>query len=291
MKKTLGEKIFGIFNIAFMLILILITAYPIWHVIMASFSNSTEFVQHSGFVFAPVGFSLKAYQLVFKTPMILTGYLNTLTILAGGLTLSMIMTILAAYALSRRDLYGKKAFLLFIVFTMYFHGGLIPFYFTVKGLGIADTLWALIIPGCLSTFNFIIMRTAFAALPASLDEAAKIDGANDFLILTRIVIPLSMPVIAVIILYYSVGIWNSWFNALIFIRNKNLFPLQIVLREILIQNDTSSLLVGSGDVGMDFISETLKYATICVATLPILILYPFLQKYFTKGVMVGAIKG
>ena len=291
LKRTLGEKVFNVFNIIFMILLGLVTVYPIWHVLMASFSDSGELMRHSGMVIKPAGFSFKAYELVFKTPMIATGYMNTVIILLGGVSLSMAITILTAYVLSRDNLYGKRIILFFIVFTMYFSGGLIPFYFTVKDLGLSDTLWALIIPGCLNTFNFIIMRTYFEAIPKSLEESAKIDGASHFVVLLKIIVPLSMPVIAVVTLYYSVGIWNSWFNAMIFIRDKTLQPLQIVLRDILIQNDTSSLTTGAGDVGMEFISETLKYATIVVATVPILVIYPFLQKYFAKGVMIGAVKG
>lgn len=288
-KISLGERIFRIFNAVFLTFLMIVAAYPIWHVIMASFSDGAQLMAHDRFLLWPAGFSTDAYRLMFRTPMIARGYGNTLYILFFGLLLSMFMTILAAFALSRKDLYGRKGFMFFIVFTMYFSGGMIPFYFLVKNLGLSDTRWALIIPTCINTFNFIIMRTSFEALPISLEESAKLDGATDFGVLLRIVLPLSKPVLAVIVLYYSVSIWNSWFNAMLFLRDRTLYPLQLVLRDILIQNDTSALT--AGDTGADFLGESLKYATICFATIPILIIYPFLQKYFAKGALVGAVKG
>lgn len=193
--------------------------------------------------------------------------------------------------ISRKSLRFKKPIMLFIVFTMYFNGGLIPYYFTVKDLGLINSIWALIIPSSVSTFNLIIMRTSFEAIPDSLEESAKLDGANDFTILFRIIIPLAKPVIAVMVLYYGVSHWNAWFNAMLFLRDRALYPLQLILREILIKSDTASMTGGANAADVAQMSETLKYATIMVATVPILCLYPFLQKYFVKGVMVGAIKG
>jgi putative aldouronate transport system permease protein len=178
--------------------------------------------------------------------------------------------------------------MMFIVFTMYFSGGLIPFYFTVKEMGLDGTRWALIIPTAVNAFNLIILRTGFAAIPVSLEESARIDGANDYTILFRIIMPLSLPVLSVITLYYMVGHWNAWFNAMLFVRDRKLYPLQLLLREILIQEDTNSMTVFT-DKQKAF-GETIKYAVIIVSTLPILCLYPFLQKYFVKGVMIGAIK-
>ena len=288
-KRSLGERVFRVCNTIFLVLLMIIMAYPIWHVIMASLSDGIELMGHDGLLFWPAGFSTDAYRLMFQTPMIARGYGNTLYIIFFGMILSMAMTILAAFALSRKDLYGRRVFMFLIVFTMYFSGGMIPFYFMVRNLGLSDTRWALIIPTCINTFNFVIMRTSFEALPVSLEESAKLDGATDLGVLTRIVLPLSKPVLAVVALYYLVGMWNSWFNAMLFLRDRNLYPLQLVLRDILIQNDTSSLT--AGDTGSDFLGEPLKYATICFATIPILIVYPFLQKYFAKGALVGAVKG
>ena len=182
-----------------------------------------------------------------------------------------------------------------IVFTMYFSGGLIPTYLNIRDLGMLDSLWSLIIPGAISTYNMIVLRTGFASVPESLEESAKIDGASNIRILWQIIIPLSKASLAVICLYYAVGHWNSWFNAMIYLNRRELFPLQLILREILINNDTSSMVndvtVQGGAGEASFVSETVKYAVIIVSTVPILCLYPFIQKYFTKGVMVGAVKG
>lgn len=185
----------------------------------------------------------------------------------------------------------KNPIMFLIVFTMFFNGGLIPTYLLVNNLGLLDSRWALIIPSAMSAYNLIIMRTSFQGIPVSLEESAKLDGANDFTVLFRIVLPLSMPVVAVMILFYGVGHWNSWFNALIYLRTRDLYPLQLILREILITNSTDSMMTGVGGADKMPIGETIKYATIIVATIPILLLYPFLQKYFVKGVMIGAIKG
>jgi putative aldouronate transport system permease protein len=221
----------------------------------------------------------------------LTGYRNTLFIVVFGVALNLIMTSLAAYVHSRKNVMWNHFFIFFIVITMFFSGGLIPLYLVVKGVGLIDSLWATIIPFAVNTFNLIIMRTAFQAVPDSLEESAKIDGANHFVILMRIIIPLSMPVIAVMILYYAVEKWNGWFYASIFLKDHGLYPLQLILREILISNSTESMATNAAAADQYQLGETIKYATIIVATLPILIVYPFLQKYFVKGVMVGAIKG
>ncbi|MNI54708.1 L-arabinose transport system permease protein AraQ [compost metagenome] len=181
--------------------------------------------------------------------------------------------------------------MMFIVFTMFFGGGLVPYYLTVKGLHLDNTLWALIIPTAVSTFNLILMRTSFLNIPDEIEESAKLDGASHLTILFRIFLPLSMPVVAVMILYYGVGHWNSWFNAMLFIRDRELYPLQLVLRDILVQNDTDGMLVGTDSFDKGLTAETIKYAVIVVATVPVLALYPFLQKYFVKGMMIGALKG
>lgn len=198
------------------------------------------------------------------------------------------MTALAAYGLSRKGVLLSNGIMFLITFTMFFGGGLIPSYLLIKDLGLINSRWALLLPGMIGTTNLIIMRTSFKAIPVSLEESARLDGANDFVILFRIIIPLSMPVIAVMTLYYGVGHWNSWFNAMIYLQDRNLFPLQLILREILIDNSTDVIELESND--SEPIAETIKYATIMVATIPILFIYPFIQKYFVKGVMIGAIK-
>lgn len=290
-RLTIGEKIFDGFNFIFLSFLMLITLYPVYYVAIASISNATELMSHKGMIWLPQGFSLKAYSMAFDNPMIVKGYGNTIFIVAVGLLFNLTLTAFGAYALSRKGLYYRRQLTLFIVFTMFFSGGMIPFYLTVKGLGLANTTWALIIPQAIHTFNLIIMRTSFAAIPDSLEESAKMDGANDFVILFRIMLPISMPIMAVMILYYGVSHWNAWFNAMIFLRDRELFPLQLILREILIAGETAGMVTGAeaGDLAM--LQETLKYATIMIATVPILFVYPFLQKYFVKGALLGAIKG
>ncbi|TBL78536.1 carbohydrate ABC transporter permease [Paenibacillus thalictri] len=292
LRRSWGERCFDGLNALLMILLSLVTIYPLVYVLMASLSDPASVVQMRGLIWRPQGqITLEAYSLVFQNPSIVTGYANTLVYVVAGTALNILMTSLAAYALSRRRIMWENQLMFFIVFTMFFNGGLIPTFLLVNQLGMIDSRWALIIPVALSTYNMIIMRTSFQALPASLEESAKIDGANDIVILFRIVLPLSMPVVAVMILFYGVAHWNSWFNALIYLRNRELFPLQLILREILISNSTDSMMtsVGSGDKMP--IGETIKYATIMVATLPILLLYPFLQRYFVKGVMIGAVKG
>ncbi|MFD0681254.1 MULTISPECIES: carbohydrate ABC transporter permease [unclassified Paenibacillus] len=288
---TFGERIFDVFNVIALSLLMLVTLYPIYYVAISSISNPTELMAHKGMIWFPQGLSLKAYSMVFDNPMILKGYGNTLFIVIVGLLFNLTLTAFGAYALSRKGLYYRKQLTLFIIFTMFFSGGLIPYYLTVKGLGLTNTVWALIIPQAINTFNLIIMRTTFQAIPDSLEESAKIDGANDFVILFRIIIPISLPIMAVMILYYGVSHWNSWFNAMIFLRNRELFPLQLILREILISGETAGMVTGAESGDMVMLAETLKYATIMIATLPILFVYPFLQKYFVKGALLGAIKG
>lgn len=271
-----------------MLLLVVLTLYPFWYVAVASISDGAKLMQHSGALFKPLGLSFDAYKVTFQNKMVGRGYLNTLFILVVGTFLNIVMTSLGAYFLSRKDVMLKKIIMMGIVFTMYFSGGLIPWYLTVKQLGLDNSLWALIVPNLVSTFNLIIMRTAFMAIPDSLEESAKLDGASHLTILTRLVIPLSLPTIAVMILYYGIGYWNAWFNASIFLRKRELFPLQLILREILLQNtnaDSNNTLIDQ-----EQISQTIKYALIVVSTVPILAIYPFLQKYFVKGVMIGALK-
>jgi ABC-type sugar transport system, permease component len=288
--KTTGDKIFDFFNHVILTILMLITIYPFLYVVFASLSSADQLAASRGLLYKPLGFSFSAYSAVFDNPMILIGYKNTIIYVLVGTLYNLIMTSLGAFVISRKNFFWKKFILGMVIFTMFFGGGMIPNFLLVKGLGLYNTMWALIIPGAISTMNLIIMKTSFESVPAGLEESAKIDGANDIIILFRIILPLSMPVIAVMILYYGVGHWNAWFGALIYLRNKNLYPLQLVLRVILISNSMNDMLQNV-DSDRQFLSETIKHATIIVATLPILLVYPFLQKYFVKGVMIGALKG
>lgn len=289
-KRTLGERTFDIVNVTFLVGLSLVTLYPLVYVLFASLSDPTYVAQTRGLLLAPKDFTLAAYKMVFDNPMITTAYLNTLFYVILGTAVNIFLTSLGAYALSRKNVMWKNFIMFMIVFTMFFEGGLIPLYLLVNELGLLNTRWALIFPTAVSAFNLIIMRTAFQGIPDSLEESARIDGANDFTILFRIILPLSMPVVAVMILFYGVYHWNSWFPAMIYLQDRTLFPLQLILREILIANDTDSMMTGVGSADAMPIGETIKYATIIVATVPILMLYPFMQKYFVKGVMIGGIK-
>ncbi len=290
-KRSIGERIFDYSNTAFLVLLCIVTLYPLVYVLFASISDPSYVAQLRGIMLYPKGLTLDAYERVFSNPMIVKAYLNTLFYVTVGTIINIFLTSLGAYALSRKNVMWKNFIMFAIVFTMFFEGGLIPLYLLVNELGLFNSRWALIFPTAISAFNLIIMRTAFQGIPDSLEESARIDGANDITILFRIVLPLSMPVVAVMILFYGVYHWNSWFHAMIFLQNRDLFPLQLILREILIANDTSSMTSGVSTVDAMPIGETVKYATIVVATLPILLLYPFLQKYFVKGVMIGGIKG
>ncbi|OCT11244.1 sugar ABC transporter permease [Paenibacillus pectinilyticus] len=291
MSRSWGERIFDVSNSLFLILLSLVTIYPFLYVLIASLSDPVWIVQVRGLLWYPKGLNVEAYALVFKNPAIMTGYLNTIVNVVLGTTINILMTSFGAYALSRQDVMWKNPVMFMIVFTMFFSGGLIPTYLLINDLGMVDTRWALLIPTAMSAYNLIIMRTAFQGVPISLEESAKLDGANDFTILFRVILPLSMPVVAVMVLFYGVAHWNTWFSALIYLRSRDLYPLQLILREILITNSTESMMTGVGGNDKMPIGETIKYATIIVATAPIVFLYPFLQKYFVKGVMIGAIKG
>lgn len=291
MRKSLGERVFEGANLLFLLGLIAVTLFPLLHVLFASFSNPAQLSSTRGLLLWPRGFSLAAYTAVFNNPAIGLGYRNTLFYVVLGTLINLVMTCLGAYALSRQNVLWKVPITLLIIFTLFFSGGLIPTYLLVGNtLNWIDTPWALLIPGAISTWNLLVLRTSFEALPVSLEEAARLDGASDWTILLRIVLPLSLPALAVITLFYAVGHWNAYFQALIFLRDRTLYPLQLVLREILIANSMDSMTTGVASGDVEPIGETIKYATIVVATVPILFLYPFLQRYFIKGVLIGAVK-
>jgi len=276
---------------ACLVLVVIVTLYPFLYVLFASVSNPEKLVQHQGVLLWPKGFTLETYRYVLENPNITTGYRNTLFYAVAGTALNMFMTALGAYALSRRYIRGATAIMIMIVFTMFFSGGMIPAYLNIRNLGLLDTPWAILIPSAINTFNLIVMRTAFRGIPDSMEESAKMDGANDFTILFRIYIPLALPVVAVIVLFYAVQHWNAWFAALIYLRDRDLFPVQLFLREILIANNTDSMTAGAGgQTDQLLIGETIKYATIIIVSLPIICVYPFLQRFFTKGIMVGAIK-
>jgi putative aldouronate transport system permease protein len=291
LQRSRGERTFAWINVVLLTLLMLITAYPLLYVVFASLSEPSSIVAYRGALLKPLGLTMDAYTRVLQNPMIAIGYRNTLFYVVAGTALNMALTCLGAYALSRQNVMFKRPIMLLIIFTLFFNGGLIPTYLLVgQTLHMADTVWALIVPTAVNTINLIILKTAFESVPVSLEEAARIDGANDFTILFRVVLPLSLPALSVVVLFYAVAHWNSYFQALIYIQSRDLYPLQLVLREILITSNVESMTtsVSSGDTFE--IGQTIKYATIVVATLPILLIYPFLQRYFVKGALLGAIK-
>ena len=274
-----------------MLLIVFMTLYPIYYVVCASFSSNSLLQAFPGLLWKPLGFNAGAYRLAFRHPLLLSGYKNILIILAVALPLNIAMTVGCGYFMAMKNMLFKKPVIIFLMFTMFFSGGLIPSFLNQKSLGLYNNLWALIIPGALSLYNAIITKTAIESIPDGLIESAYIDGAHDLIILYKIITPLIMPTIAVMLLYYGIGHWNSWFPATIYIKDSSLLPLQPILRALLIAN---SDILNSSDINLDksdSYAETIKYAAIVISTLPVLCVYPFLQKYFVKGVMIGAIKG
>lgn len=271
---------------------ILVVLVPLIFVVAASFSDP-DLVIRGKVLFLPKGFTMKAYGMVFENKDIWRGFGNTCFYTAAGTAISVVLTILAAYPLSRKGLAGKNVIMMLILFTMYFSGGMIPTYLLVKDLGMYNTIWALLIPSALSTYNLIVAKTFFEnSIPGELYESAWLDGCGNFSMLLKIVLPLSKAILAVLVLYYAVGIWNAYFDALIYLRDTSLHPLQIVLRNILLLGQTEQM--GTNDVGMAEkikMAEAVKYSAIVVSSIPMLLIYPFVQKYFVKGVMIGAVKG
>lgn len=290
-KESVSYRVFRVFNTLFMCLVIVATLYPMLYVVFASFSEPDLFLTSKGLLFKPLGFSLASYKMVFKDPMIIRGFGNTLIVVAVGLVVNMLFTIVGAYVLSRKNAKLVRPANLMILFTMYFSGGMIPIYFVVKTLGLTNSLFSLIFPTAINTYNLIIMRSAFVSIPGAIEDSAKVDGANHLIMLFRILVPLIVPTIMVIVLYYAVQHWNSWFNASIYLNDRTKFPLQLILREVLVSNDMSKMTSGVGAADSIGVAETVKYAVMVVSTVPILCLYPFLQRYFVKGVMIGAVKG
>lgn len=290
-KKSVGEYVFDFFNYLFMILLIIVTLYPCYYVLVASVSDPVKVYATNGMLLFPKGFSLASYLEVIKSDQIWLGYRNTLFYVVAGGFLSVFLTVTAAFGLTRKGLPGKNLIMFLIMFTMYFSGGLIPSFLVVKSMGLLDSPLVMILVNAVASYNLIITISYFRNMPYELEEAAKIDGAGDYSVLFKIMLPLAKPIIAVITLYYMVAIWNNFMTALIYINNRNYFPLQMILREILIQNDTASVAATGISGDAQAYAENLKYAIIVVSTIPILCVYPFIQKYFVKGVMIGAVKG
>ncbi len=290
--KSKGYTVFTVFNYIILTFIGLVCLYPLYYVVIASFSDPVKLISHDGLLLLPLkNYTLDGYRMVFQNKLVMSGYKNTLIVLVVGVCINMLLTILGAYVISQRQLMLRKPLTIFIIITMYFSGGMIPAYLNVRDLGMMDTLLALIMPNAINTSNLLIMRSAFMSVPESLSEAAEIDGASHRQILFQVMVPLVKATMAVLVLYYGVAHWNSWFNASIYLRSSDKFPLQLVLRNILIEGETSDMLSDVGSADNPQAVQLLKYSLIVVSTLPIMCIYPFLQRFFEKGVMLGAVKG
>ena len=291
--SSTGDKVFVILVYVLLSAVMLIVLYPLIYIISASFSDPQAVVSGK-VVLWPVDVTLRGYKAVFKNPKIITGFINSFIYMGVGTVVNLIMTMLCAYPLSRKEFTARNKIAALFVFTMYFSGGLMPTYMIVNKLGLINTRWAMIIPSAMSTYNMIIARTYMVnSIPDELYEAAQIDGCSPFKYLLKVVVPLCKPILAVLTLYYGIAKWNNYFDAMLYINDASLQPLTIVLREILIQNqiDPTMLTDASALSKLQGMTELLKYAVIVVASVPVLAIYPFVQKYFVKGVTIGAVKG
>ncbi len=293
-KKGLGNKVFDFVNYLFLSIFGFICLYPMVYILAVSLSGSMAVLNRKVFLW-PVDFNLEAYKTCFESESLARAYANTILYTTSGTAMNLIAVTLMAYPLSKRRLHGRRYISFFFYFTNLFNGGLIPTFLVVKRLNFIDTIWALIIPGCISVFYGIILRTNFEGIPVDLEEAAKIDGMGNWKILFKIYIPLSIPIYATLVLFFAIGHWNSFFQPLIYMNSSSKYPLQVILRNIVIantMNDLSTSAVGTNAfTDMRVIGETLKSATIIIVVAPIILIYPFVQKYFVKGIMIGAVKG
>ena len=290
-RESTGSKVFNVINAILLIFLCFLTLYPIWYCLVASFTATSYLSAHQGIMFIPHMFTTSAYRLAFTHPLLLSGYRNILIVLVVSVPLNIILTVFTGYFLASRDVLLKPVIQFMIMFTMFFNGGMIPTFLNIRDLGLYNTLWTLILPGAISVYNCIICRTAIQSVPASLNESAYLDGANDLVIVFRITLPLIMPTIAVLILYYGIGHWNAWFPASIYLQDNDKLPIQNIMRSILIANSNLLNAAASETDKVDDFAETIKYSTIILTTVPVLCIYPFLQKYFVKGVMIGAVKG
>jgi len=291
MRRSRGEKVFSVFNTIILLIAGFICLAPIWHVFCASVSDPNLVVRNKGLILFPVGdITFDGYRMAFKNGSIVRGYINTIIYVVSATAIGMLGSIFAAYGLSRKDFMFKGPVSFILAFTMLFNGGLIPTYLLVRHLGLLNTVWAIIIPNCLSVYNIMILKTSFSSLPDGLIEAARIDGAGHFKTLFSVVLPCSKGIMAVIGLFYVVQHWNSWFHTAIYVTERKLYPLQLLLREIVIMNSKSGLELAGETGELSLARELVKYAVIVASLLPMMIVYPWIQKYFVTGVMLGSIK-
>lgn len=292
-RRSKEDKVFDIINVFLVAIMLILVIYPLYFIVIASFSDP-NMIYEGKVWFIPKELTLEGYERIFRDSKIWLGYKNSIIYTLVGTAVNVSFTLMAAYALSRKDLYGRNVIMFLFLMTMFFSGGLIPTYLVVKNLGLLNTMWALILPKAVAVWNVIVAKTFFeSSIPSELLESARIDGCSDAKFFWKIVLPLSKPIVAVMVLFYAVGHWNSYFDALIYLNNENLYPLQLILRNILIQNQASTMMIGDLDslAAKQRVSELIKYGVIIVASIPLLIVYPFVQKYFVKGVMIGGIKG
>jgi putative aldouronate transport system permease protein len=290
--ETRSDKVFNWFIVCTLCLVTIIVLYPIWYSIIASFSDPTK-VLNGEIRLLPQGFNWQGYESVLENERIWLGYRNSLVYTLIGVAINLVMTVLAAYPLSRVDLKGRNAMMMIALFTMFFSGGLIPQYLVVKSMHLDNSLWALVLPTAINTYNLIVMRTFFQnSIPTELYEASHMDGASNTRILLSIVLPLSKPILAVMLLFYSVEHWNSYFNAMIYLSDKKLHTLPLILREIIIQSSAQDMTGTDPNATERMLqAESIKYSSIILASLPMLIMYPFIQRFFVKGVMIGAVKG
>lgn len=289
-KRSIPEKIFSVFNVVILSLLAFITLYPFVYVASISFSTVSE-AARSGFHFFPREVTLESYKMVFNNSSLIIAYGNTIFRTVVGTLLSLLVSSMFAYSLSRNNTPFKKVVLMLLLFTMLFSGGIIPSYMLIKNLGLLNNRWVYILPGLVAAYNVIILRNYFMALPGELHESAKVDGANEFLIFFKIILPLSTPVLATVALWLAVSHWNSWMDGILYITDNDKHVIQVMLQRLILQNELAVLGPGKGTLMQTFSTETVKSATIIVSIVPILIVYPFIQKYFTKGIMLGAVKG
>lgn len=292
-KKSTSSKIFDAFNVTFLILVSIVTIYPFIYVLFASLSDPMQLIAHRGILLRPLGFTLGGYELAFKTDDIINGYGVTAFLVIVGTICNLLMTMIFGYVISRRGMLWNRFLTIMVIITMYFSGGMIPSFIVVKSLGLYDSLWSLILPNLISTYLLIIMRTAIMGIPVELEESARLDGAGELKVLLNIVMPAIVPTLAALGLFYAVGYWNSWSNALIYIKTTTKYPLQMVLRMILIQNNSSGQMTNSGLGGSEgeAFKRLMKYSTVVISIVPIMLVYPFIQKYFTQGIMIGALKG
>ena len=286
-----ADRIYNVINLILLIIVFLIVAYPLYFVVIASISDPME-VSRGSVILLPKGINFRGYERIFHFDQIWLGYRNTIFYTALGTLISVAATVLLAYPLSRKDFMLRSPLMVMVTITMFFSGGMIPTYLVINQMGMPDTVWAVVLPGAITATNVIITRTFFQSLPQELREAATVDGATNFKLFIYIILPLSKAIIAVIALFYASGLWNQYFGPMLYLSKKDLYPLQLFLRQVLLQSDMEGVDVSAASMRDEqFLRELIKYGVIIISIVPMLCLYPFIQKYFVKGVMIGSVKG